>query len=270
MIRAPLSITSVIDESADLVRATAARWAGLLLLTSLPYYFLQAVFLDRIIELGAKAHEYGNLLRSTAYLTVLALLLSLWGRAVYARACRLAVTRNEAVGREALRVPGPGLVNYVFVASLCTFLGWLTFFTMLGPILAVMIAGLAVGTLELNERPGLREPFTVIGRYSGVARIQIALLFVFFVGFLVALINITAVFQIGLWLLSSIGGWDIPRWGLLLSGANRRFVLMLMAGGVLAIQPFWIAAHVMLIRKAGAQETGDDLRVWFEELKRTS
>jgi hypothetical protein len=78
-----------------------------------------------------------------------------------------------------------------------------------------------------------------------------------------------AAFQIGFWLLSSIGGWDIPKWSLLLSGSNRRFVLMLLAGGVLAIQPFWVAANVMLIRKAGAQETGDDLRVWFEELKRT-
>lgn len=269
MIRAPLSITAVLDESAELVRATAARWAGLLLLTSLPYYFLQAVFLDRILELGAKATEYGNLLRSTAYLTVLAFLLSLWGRAVYARACRLAATRGEAVGREALRVPGPALVNYIYVASLCALIGWLTFFTVFGPLLAVMVAGLAVGTMELNERPGLREPFRILTGYGRVVRIQVALVFVFLVGFLVALTNIMAAFQIGFWLLSSIGGWDIPKWSLLLSGSNRRFVLMLLAGGVLAIQPFWVAANVMLIRKAGAQETGDDLRVWFEELKRT-
>jgi hypothetical protein len=270
LIRAPLSTTAVLDESADLVRATAARWAGVLLLTSLPYYFLQAVFLDRIFELGSKATEYGDLLRSTAYLTVLAFALSLWGRAVYARACRLAATRGEAVGCEALRVPGPALVNYIYLASLAELTLWLTMFTLFGPIVAVMIGGLAIGTMELNEEPGLRAPFRVLGRYGRVLRIQTGLLLVFFVAFLVALANITAAFEIGFWLVSSIGGWDIPKWTVLLSGANRRYVLMLIAGAVLAIQPFWIAANVMLIRKAGVQETGDDLRVWFEELQRTS
>ena len=35
------------------------------------------------------------------------------------------------------------------------------------------------------------------------------------------------------------------------------------------IEPFWIAANVLLVRKAGAAESGDDLRVWFEELQRS-
>ncbi|HKO57249.1 MAG TPA: hypothetical protein VJ276_15340, partial [Thermoanaerobaculia bacterium] len=137
-------------------------------------------------------------------------------------------------------------------------------------IVAVMIGGMAIGTMELNEQPGLREPFRVLGRYGRVLRIQTALVLVFFVAFLVALTNLTAAFEIGFWLVSSIGGWDIPKWTVLLSGANRRYVLMLISGAMLAIQPFWIAANVMLIRKAGVQETGDDLRVWFEELQRTS
>jgi len=36
------------------------------------------------------------------------------------------------------------------------------------------------------------------------------------------------------------------------------------------VEPFWIAAHVVFVRKAGAQERGDDLRAWFEELRRTA
>jgi hypothetical protein len=44
---------------------------------------------------------------------------------------------------------------------------------------------------------------------------------------------------------------------------------MIIAGALLVIEPFWIAANVLLVRKAGAAETGDDLRVWFEELQRS-
>jgi hypothetical protein len=51
--------------------------------------------------------------------------------------------------------------------------------------------------------------------------------------------------------------------------ANRRYVLMIIAGALLVIEPFWIAANVLLVRKAGVAESGDDLRVWFEELQRS-
>ena len=54
LIRAPLSTTSVLDESAAVVRATVSPWAALLLATSIPYRFMQIVFADRLIELGSK------------------------------------------------------------------------------------------------------------------------------------------------------------------------------------------------------------------------
>src|SRR3954469_229336 len=63
LIRAPLSTTSVLDESATVVRATVSPWAGLLLATSIPYRFMQIVFIDRLIELGSKAAQYGDVLR---------------------------------------------------------------------------------------------------------------------------------------------------------------------------------------------------------------
>src|SRR6185503_12059635 len=49
LIRAPLSTTSVLDESAAVVRATVTPWAALLLATSIPYRFMQIVFADRLI-----------------------------------------------------------------------------------------------------------------------------------------------------------------------------------------------------------------------------
>jgi len=90
---------------------------------------------------------------------------------------------------------------------------------------------------------------------------------IFICAIVVAMLNVAAAFAFGLWLAGSIGGWDAHRWALLISLANRRFLLVVIAGAIIALEPFWIAAHVTLVRKAGAEETGDDLRAWFEELR---
>src|SRR4051794_30995004 len=96
LIRTPLSTTSVLDEAADAVRVTGAAWAGLLILTSLPYRFLQAIFVDRLFTLGGEATHYGNLLGSLARWTMAAFLISRCGRAVYARATRLGTDGGAA------------------------------------------------------------------------------------------------------------------------------------------------------------------------------
>lgn len=270
MIRAPLSTTSVLDESADVVRMTAAPWAGLLILASLPYRFLQVLFFDQVIELGSSAGQYGDALRATAYWTAAAFVLSRCGRAMYARACRLGMARGQSPGWETFRVPLAALLGYLFVSSLTELTTYMTLLTFLGPLVAAMVSGLAIGTMELNEQSGVRAPLRLIAHHGRNGRILGALTLVFLVALAVAAVNILAAFQAGLWLVSSIGGFDIPRWTVLLSGANRRYGLMIFAGAALAVEPFWVAANVVLVRKAGAQETGDDLRTWFEELRRAS
>lgn len=267
MIRAPLSTTSVLDESASIVRATASPWVGLLLITSLPYRFMQAVFADRIIELGSNASQYGDVLRTTADFTCLAFLLSLWGRAVYARACRLTSASGAAPGREALRVPLAAMASYVLVASIAESVTYLLFVTVIGIAIGAILSGLAVGTMELNDSPGVLGPLRRLARYGKETRVIVALAFVFFCAFIVALLNMAALFAGCLELLSTIGGWDAPRWHILMSFSNRRYILMIIAGALLVIEPFWIAANVLLVRKTGVAESGDDLRVWFEELQ---
>ena len=79
MIRAPLSITSVLDESADVV-AVAAPWTAVLVLTSLPYRLAQILFVDRLFEAGSEAIRYGNVLGCTANLAIAAFVLSLLPR----------------------------------------------------------------------------------------------------------------------------------------------------------------------------------------------
>ena len=269
MNRAPLSATSVLDESAEVVAMTASPWVGVLVLTALPYRFLQVFFIDQLIEVGTRASRYGNLLGATANMIVASVVLALWGRAVYARACRLAHARGVAPGREAWRVPSPALASYILTASAALLLGYIGLFTCLGYIAAVIFAGLAIGTMELNERVSVVQPFKLIARYAKVMTL-IAIAFVLFCGTVVALINLAAAAGLAVWAAGALGAFDAPQWPLLFSPQNRRFILMLIAGAIVAVEPFWVAAHVIFVRKAGAEERGDDLRAWLEELRRAS
>ena len=248
----------------------SAPWAAVLIATSLPYRFLQAVFLDQLIEVGGNASHYGNLLGATANLIVAAILLALWGRAVYARACRLTMGRGTMPGREAWRVPAAAFASYVLTASVAILAGYVTFFTLIGFAVAVMFAGMAIGTMELNERVSVLAPFRIIGRHAKRVGIPFAFVFVFFCAIFVALANLAAAFGLGVWLASAIGGFDAPHWQALFGRENRRFWLMLFAGSFVLVEPFWVAAHVVFVRKAGAMESGDDLKAWFAELQRAS
>jgi hypothetical protein len=269
LIRAPLSITSVLDESADVV-AVAAPWTAVLVLTSLPYRLAQILFVDRLFEAGNEAARYGNVLGRTANLAIAAFILSLFGRAIFARACRLAAQRGRMPGREAWRVAPAAFAAYFLTASAGLLLWFLALPTVAGVLVTVLFSGLAIGTMELNEQAGVRAPFRLIARYAKRVAIPISLTLVFFVAFLLALLNVTVAFQAGVWLASAIGGFDAPHWNVLFGLQNRRFVLLMFAGAVIAVEPFWVAAQVTFVRKAGAEESGEDLRVWLDELREAS
>lgn len=248
---------------------TAAPWAGLLIVTTLPYRFLQALFIDQLIEVGKDAPRYGNLLGGTALMIVASIVLAVWGRTVYARACRLAHVRGTAPARETWRVPPAALASYLLTSAAMAILGYLSVFTCLGVAVAAIFSGLAIGTAELNERVSLIEPFRLIVRHTRTAT-PLALVCVFFCGFFVALVNLAAAFALGIWAMSALSDFDAPRWQALFTPGNRRYLLMLIAGALVTLEPFWIAAQVVFVSKAGAEERGDDLRAWFEELERAS
>jgi len=267
LIRAPLSTTSVLDEAAEVVSRAAAPWAAVVAATSLPYRFMQIVFIERVSELGTNATHYGRALGMIANLTILAFILSRWGRAVWARACRLAEVSDARPGREVWRVPFVAFASYLFVAALAELLYYATSLTIIGPMLAMMFAGLAIGTIELNTRPGLMPPLRLIAHYSKTSKQLAAFIFIFFVATLVAFINLAASFAAGEWLVHAFGGVNLVRWDMLLGFSNRHYVSLLVAGALVVVEPFWIAAHVVLVRRAGVAETGEDLRMWFRELQ---
>jgi len=266
LIRAPLSTTSVLDEAADVVALTATPWAALLIITELPYRFLQVVFIDQLINLGGEAMHYGAALQSIANLVVVAFVVAVCGRAVYARTCQLASQSGAKPGSDALRLSMPALLSFLVTSSVTELLFYATLVTIVAiPVIAV-VRGLATGTYELNDAPGVIGPFKLIGRYARELRVTSAIVLVFAVAMLVAFAKVAGSFAIGVWLAGAAGA-RVARWSQLFTFANRRFVLMTIAGALIAVQPFWIAANVMLVTKAGVEETGEDLRAWFRGLR---
>ncbi|MEA2692596.1 MAG: hypothetical protein QOJ16_1983, partial [Acidobacteriota bacterium] len=92
MRRDRLSILAVFDEAAGLVTREVGGWTGLAVLAALPLRFLEAHFLNRVLELGKHAGDYGHYLVSISWLVTLALPLAFWGRAVLAHAVVLALS----------------------------------------------------------------------------------------------------------------------------------------------------------------------------------
>lgn len=271
MIRASLSTTSVLDETSDAVARAAAPWAGVLIATSIPYRFLQVLFIERLTELGSSATHYAIALGELANWTTLAFVVSLLGRAVYARAIRLAEASSEAEeGRPhltgaPLRVPPVALVSYVYTAALAELTFLFSLLTIVAIPLAIMLSGIAVGTMELNREAGLRAPLRLIVRYLKSSRTLLAVTLIFALALLMAWINLYSVAELVLWLANAFAGTDTARWAKLIG--SRHFAWLSFAGAVLIIEPFWVAANVVLVRKAGAQESGEELRLWFRELQ---
>ena len=271
MIRAPLSTTSVLDETTDAVARAAAPWAGVLIATSIPYRFLQVLFIERLAELGSSATHYAFALGELANWTTLAFVVSLLGRAVYARAIRLTEGSGEAEeGRPAvtsapLRVPPVALFSYLYTAALAELTFVFSLLTILAIPMAIMLSGVAIGTMELNRVAGLRPPLRLIIRYLKSSRTLLAVTLIFAIAILMAWVNLYSVAQIIVWLTNTFAGASTARWERLIS--SRHFAWLSFAGAVLAIEPFWVAANVVLVRKAGAEESGEELRLWFRELQ---
>lgn len=265
-----LSIAEVLDDSADAVARIASPWLGLLWLTALPLRLLQAHFVARLIDLGAEAGHYGAHLREIALAAACAFLLSTWGRAVFVRACGLGLRSVRAPGAESLRIPAAGAACYLYAALLVEVLFFALGWTVVAAPLLIVLAGLAAATFPLNERPGLVAPLREIARHTRPARVLVGLRFVFDMAFLIAFVNMHFVFALGLWLAGAVPGLDLTRWQALLSLGNPRYLLVLWAGATLAVEPFWLGALTVFVHKVRARQSGEDLRLLFERLRRAA
>ena len=269
MSRSGVPVSTVLDEAADLVRALPG-WAGLLALASFPLRFAEAHLVNRLAQLGAEAPGYMNHLTAVSWVVTLALLPALWGRAVYARACALALSGGglgRMPARQVLRLRPTGFLSYVWVALLCEALflgvGW----TVVALPLLALLTGLAAATSSLQERPGLLASLLVVLRHARPLGTLLGLLTIFLIALPVAFLNLSVLFWFLLWLAGGTAGLDLSWWEVALTWNNRQFVLLVLAGALSLIEPFWLAALVATVRRARAQQSGEDLRAWFASVR---
>lgn len=273
-------MAGVLDEAVDLVSRGVPGWAGLLALTSLPLRFLEAHFCNRLLELGAGARGVLGYVTALSWLLTFALLPALWGRAVFVRACALELSGTGSGGagaspaasrmpcRQRLRLPPAGFASYVYAAlvyeALFFALGW-TFVAL--PVL-ILLTGLAAATSTLDEPPGLlASPLRAFHHARPLATLA-GLIAVLTVALLVAFLNLTALYWIVLALADGTAGLDLSWWKGALSWENRPFVLLLLAGAVTAVEPFWLAALVATVRRNRARQSGEDLAAWLNAIRR--
>lgn len=262
-----LKVSEILDDAAEAAMHVAAPWMGLLWLCSLPLRFLQIHFVARLLELGPEAGHYGNYLHGLALAAMAALLPSLWARAAFVRAVGLGL-RDQVPTAAILKLPAVGFADYVYVALLAEVIFFGAAPSLIALPLAILLAGLAAASHPYFDRPGLLAPLRESARGLVHGRALSALMLVFAVAVLIVFVNLYFVFQIGLWLAGAIPGVDPTPWEAVLGPDNRSFLLVLAAGAVLAVEPFWVAALTVFVNKARSQDTGEDLRLWFERLRR--
>jgi hypothetical protein len=279
MRRDRLSALAALDEATELITGELPGGAGLAVLAALPLRFLEVHFLNRVSELGKHAGDYGRYLLAISVAITLASALAFWGRAVLAHAVVRALTGDVGGGggtrggdgdrptfRQALKLR-PGALAAGFYAFLFAQVLLLAFaFTVAGAAAAVLLSGLAAATVHLQERVGPIAPLGTVFRQVRPFRVYIGLLLLVGVAFVVAYVNLAALFALGLWAAQGVPGVELARWQALFSISNRHFLLLLGAGAALAVEPFWIAALAVAVHRARARQSGEDLRGWFEEV----
>jgi hypothetical protein len=265
-----ISVVAVLDDAADLVPREAAGWAGLLALTSLPLRFLEAHFLNRLFQLDESATSYVSYLMSLSWLVAIALLPAFWGRAVFARACALALS-GRAAGRgaplRALRPSFPSFAAYAWAATVAELLLVLFGWTGVALPLVALYGGLATATSYLQERPGPIASLTLPVRTMRSFFPLLGLTLIFGLALGLALLNLFFLFALGLWLAGGASGLDLSWWQVTLSPDNQQYFLLLIACAVTVVEPFWIAALVAAVRQVRARESGEDLAAWFADIQ---
>lgn len=264
------ALGDILDDASELASALVAPWGALVWLTAAPLRLAQAHFLARLGELGADARAYGDHLHGLALATGLALLVSLYGRAAFVRACSLRLRSLETPGREALRVPLAALAGYAYAALAIEAAFFATLVVFVAAPVLLIAAGLAAATSPQLDRPGLLRPFTLVAESGSRVGPLVGLLVVFGIAALLAAVNLLVLVQAALWLAGGVAGFEVARWQALLGPANPRLLLVVAAGGVLLVEPWWLASLVVFVRDSHARASGEDLRLWFERLRKAA
>jgi hypothetical protein len=263
--RAPGAIAAL-DEGIDVVTQLPA-WLGVLWLTALPSRFLFAAFLVQLVTLGASAEGEGRSLLVLAYAALALWLPSLYGRQVFLRSCRRTMEGEGAATWAGLRVPLGELAGAMLAALLVEVTFWALSFTVLVPV--AMVAGGALAAVAAPRGgPGLLSVLREMAAGSGRFLTLGVLLLFFLLALLLAALNLHLLFALSVWLLGSVAPIDAPVWGHLLELQNPLYLAVLGVGATLLVEPFWLAAVTVHVERVRSQQSGEDLRQAFEDIRR--
>ncbi len=262
-----LGLGELLDRAANLVAHELPERTALCVLAVLPWRLLQVWWAHRLIEISATATQHGGYLISLSLWTVAALPLAFWGRAQLARGCSIALAGEDAsLARSRFGLPWRayliGLYAAMVAAALYPAIGWL----ILTLPFVTLYCGLAAASAPYQEKPGLIAPLALAARGFGSPRLLAGLWFTAGIGVLVAAIQLLVMFQLGLTAVQTTFGLSDVWWEQTLSLENRLYVLLILAGACLAVEPFWIAGLSIVVQRGRARASGDDLAGWIAEL----
>lgn len=262
-----VSVTEVLDEAEDVASRVLGPWGGVLWLSALPLRMLQIHFLDRLAFLGEDAPQYGRHLGELALLTTAALVAALAGRVWFVRACTLSLRTGAVPGREVWAAGAGPMLTYLYVGLFLE-----AAFVLTAPLVAVapllvLLSGLAAATSPLQSAPALVSPWRHLASQLRHLRVCLALLVVFGIALLLVYVNLYVLFRVGAWAAGGLPGVDAGAWSGLLDFGNRSFRLLLGAGAILVVEPFWLASLVVLVQQSMSRVSGEDLRIAWQRLR---
>lgn len=270
---ASINAVGILNASVQLTMRVATPWVGVLWFTTLPLRLLQLYFFTQLAIL-MEPQYYAYYLWKLAMIVFAAFLFSLYGRAVYVRACRFAENSTRDSRLEALKVPLSDFIPYVYTSLINEVCFFLTSFTMFMWPIFIIYSGLAAATsYNIGGPKLLKAPLTAL-KAAAPWRSLLAMSFVFLIGLIIALVNLHILVLVALALGGQILGPALPRWEYIfepsLGGMFPKqplTYLLLFMGASMLIEPFWLAANVDLVQKSRARKSGEDLQLWFHDIK---
>jgi hypothetical protein len=267
----------ILNAAARTLRRVASPWMGVLWICTLPLRLAQLYFLYQLQFLAeAGPQHYLYYLWRLAAFVFIAFLVSLYGRAVFVRACWLAPDGVSRAKLEPLKVPLGDFVPYAYTALIFEFLFYIGMFTLIAPWPFLIFGGLAAAaSYGIGGPKILRAPASVFALLNSWRSLVLlcAITLLFALALFFVYVNLYVLVIVLLMLFGSFLGSSLPVWQHifepgLLTPKEQLATWMLMIGAAMIVEPFWLAANVELVQKIRAQKSGDDLRLWFQDLKK--
>jgi len=243
------------------------RALSLLWLCTLPVRLVTMVLVLEVLSLRADARMAAGTLERLALAATLLWPLSIWGRSMFVRACRLTMAGSPPTWRVLVAVPWAHVASQLHAALVLELVFWATLPLVLVAPFVPALTAVAAATAP-SAGVGWWKPLralTLPAGYPALALASAAGLF----GVLLVTANLYVVVMGLLWGCSAIG-IPVATWTPLLSLRHPLFAGLLLVGGTVAMEPVFLAIVVAIVDQAHARSSGEDLRQWFAQLRTRS